>query len=145
MKNNSDFQFQFSTSSFNELFPFYILIDADLKIKGCGTSMLKILPNLAEDIAFTSVFSINRPFTEIVDAKALDALVAQLILIETLDNSETIFKCQIQKHNDCFLFVGSPWLVSIEEIVDRKLILNDFAPHDSLMDLLCDWQHHRKQ
>ena len=132
----ADFQFQFSTSSFNELFPFYILIDSDLIIKRCGASLLKMMPNLVEEVSFTSVFSIKRPFTERLDANILDLLLTQFVLIEALNLNDTVFKGQIQKHNDCFLFVGSPWFVSMEEIVNKKLIINDFAAHDSLIDLL---------
>lgn len=36
-----DFQFSFDITSFNNLFPFYILIDKDLKIKSFGKSLKK--------------------------------------------------------------------------------------------------------
>ena len=36
-------EFNFDEDSFNKLFPFYILISSDLKIKGFGKSLAKTL------------------------------------------------------------------------------------------------------
>ena len=36
-----DFQFSFDVNSFNNIFPFYILIEKDLKIKSFGKSLQK--------------------------------------------------------------------------------------------------------
>jgi hypothetical protein len=33
-------------------------------------------------------------------------------------------------------FLGSPWFVSMEEILERKLTMHDFALNDPLVDLL---------
>ncbi|MDI1317739.1 PAS domain S-box protein [Flavobacterium sp.] len=131
-----DFQFQFDASSFNKLFPFYILIDADLNIKKYGESLSKLIPSLNENTKFIEVFSIKRPFVSLLAATDFIELVDQLITIEALHQNQIILRGQFQKHNGYFLFVGSPWFVSMEEVTNNKLKLNDFATHDPLIDLL---------
>lgn len=131
-----DFQFQFDAPSFNKLFPFYILIDSDLNIKSCGESLCKIVPNLVKKSKFLDNFSIKRPFLENLNTNNFDELFSQLITIQALKHEAVILRGQIQKHNNFFLFVGSPWFVSMQEVTKNNLKLNDFALHDPLIDLL---------
>ena len=128
--------FTFSDSSFNQLFPFYILIDSNLNIKSCGKSLYKIAPILKKQDKFIDTFRIKRPFVEKIDTTSFNKLIAQLVTLEIKQENAILLKGQIQKHNDNYLFVGSPWFVSMEEVTNNHLNLNDFAIHDSLIDLL---------
>ncbi|NJM78569.1 MAG: hypothetical protein HC854_01115 [Flavobacterium sp.] len=51
-----DFQFNFNVTSFNSIFPFYILIDKKLEIKSFGKSLQKILPSLDKTPNFKEAF-----------------------------------------------------------------------------------------
>ena len=53
--------FQFDENSFNKLFPFYILIDSNLKIIGLGKSLSKTFPSIKLNDNFASTFEVKRP------------------------------------------------------------------------------------
>ena len=57
-------EFNFDEDSFNKLFPFYILIDSNLKIKSFGKSLAKTLPGIKLNDTFSSTFEVKRPFIE---------------------------------------------------------------------------------
>jgi PAS domain S-box-containing protein len=130
-----DLGFEFDENSFNKLFPFYILIDSNLKIKGFGKSLAKTFPSIKRDDNFTSVFEVKRPFLENPDADGLKTIFDQLVVIST-KNDLVDLRGQFQEHNGSILFVGSPWFVSMNQVREKKLTLHDFAFHDPLLDLL---------
>jgi PAS domain S-box-containing protein len=131
-----DFQFEFDLEGFNKLFPFYILIDHNFNIKSYGKSLCKIIPNLKENSLFTDFFLIKRPQCQQPNFSDLFTLCSQLIVLESLQKPPIILRGQFQKHKDSFLFVGSPWSISMDEVAKRNLKLKDFAIHDPLIDLL---------
>ncbi|WP_430399954.1 PAS domain S-box protein [Flavobacterium sp.] len=131
-----DFQFSFDITSFNNLFPFYILIDKDLKIKSFGKSLKKILPVLKVDLIFTEVFSIQRPNIENLSSKNFNETIGKLVFFNSLIDNSVSLRGQIDLHNEYFLFIGTPWFQSMENVIEKKLILNDFAIFDPLLDLL---------
>jgi PAS domain S-box-containing protein len=128
-------EFNFDEDSFNKLFPFYILIDSNLKIKSFGKSLAKTLPGIKLNDTFSSTFEVKRPFVENPDFDSLRAIFDQLIVISTTSNTIDL-RGQFQQFNDSILFVGSPWFVSMNQVRERKLTLHDFAFHDPLLDLL---------
>jgi PAS domain S-box-containing protein len=130
-----DLGFEFDENSFNKLFPFYILIDSNLKIKGFGKSLAKTFPSIKKNDNFTSIFEVKRPFLENPDADGLKAIFDQLVVISTKNDSVDL-RGQFQEHNGSILFVGSPWFVSMNQVREKKLTLHDFAFHDPLLDLL---------
>ena len=128
-------QFNFDENSFNKLFPFYIVIDSNLKIKSFGKSLGKTLPGIKLNDDFSSTFQVKRPFVENPDFDSLTAVFDQLVVLST--TSDTVdLRGQFQQFNDFILFVGSPWFVSMDQVRERKLTLHDFAFHDPLLDLL---------
>jgi PAS domain S-box-containing protein len=131
-----DFQFEFDLEGFNKLFPFYILIDNNFNIKSYGKSLIKIIPNLKENSLFLDFFLIKRPHYQQPNFSDLFTLCSQLIVLESLQKKPIILRGQFQQHKDFFLFVGSPWFISMDEVAKRNLKLKDFAIHDPLIDLL---------
>ena len=131
-----DFHFKFDLEGFNNLFPFFILIDNDLNINKFGNSLLKLIPHLKENQSFSDVFRVKRPEITFPSFNAFLELYSQLVIIETVVGSSIIFRGQFQQYNNSILFVGSPWFVSMDEVIENNLKLNDFAIHDSLIDLL---------
>jgi len=128
-------EFNFTEDSFNKLFPFYILIDSNLKIKGFGKSLAKALPLVKLNDDFTASFTVKRPHIEMATFENLVAVFNQLVLIGT-SSEEVDLRGQFQEHNGLILFVGSPWFVSMDQVREKKLTLHDFAFHDPLFDLL---------
>jgi PAS domain S-box-containing protein len=132
MKN---LEFQFDENSFNKLFPFYILIDSNLKIIGLGKSLSKTFPSIKLNDNFASTFEVKRPFIENSTTDGLKAIIDQLVVVGTTDDSVDL-RGQFQEYKDSILFVGSPWFISMNHVTEKKLTFHDFAFHDPLLDLL---------
>jgi len=60
----------FSTEDFNDIFPFYILMDETSRIISTGDSLLKITPAL-NNVLFEESFSIKRPFISDLNFESL--------------------------------------------------------------------------
>ncbi|MGZ9674785.1 PAS domain S-box protein [Flavobacterium sp. GNP001] len=127
--------FKFDENSFNKLFPFYILIDDNLLIRGIGKSLMKTFPNINLNENFLQKFSVKRPFLTEQNFENLKNIANQLIVIET-HFSGVQLRGQLQPYENYLLFVGTPWFVSMEEVVQNNLTLHDFAFHDPSLDLL---------
>ncbi|TBX67517.1 PAS domain S-box protein [Flavobacterium silvisoli] len=130
-----DFQLNLDGDSLNELFPFYILIDENLMIERVGNSIHKLLPELKGQ-SFPEHFTLLKPFIEKITKEHFVDFSNQSIVFAAKTNSEIIFRGQIRPQDRGFLFVGSPWLISMKETTRKKLSPNDFAPHDPLLDVL---------
>lgn len=128
-------EFKFDENSFNKLYPFYILINKNLKIIGLGKSIKKVCGNLEINSNFNSCFSIRRPHIEKLSLESVTQLIDQLIVVDYLQD-RLVLRGQFQILNDNILFVGSPWFVSMEQVRSKKLVFNDFAISDPLLDLL---------
>ncbi len=128
-------EFSFSKDNFNKLFPFYILIDENLKIKDFGKSIGIIYPLLKKGDSFETCFSLKRPSVENITIDFLTKNTHQLSLIEFKKNKVEL-RGQFEILNNNLLFVGSPWFTSMGLLIDNKLTHNDFALHDPLLDLL---------
>jgi len=128
-------KFNFSDDSFNRLFPFYILIDSNLKIQSFGKSLAKICPDIKSSFSFTDCFEISRPHLENPTFQELVLNSNQLSVIKCR-KSDMSLRGQFELVDDSLLFVGSPWFQSMTEVVEKKLTLHDFALHDPLLDLL---------
>ena len=131
-----DFKFNFDVTSFNNIFPFYILIDKNLVIKSFGKSLEKILPQLNLISNFTEAFSIQRPHIHNLSVKNFQETIGQLVVFDSIQDKTISLRGQINSHDDYYLFIGTPWFQSMENVIEKKLNLHDFAIFDPLLDLL---------
>lgn len=129
--------FLFDEHQFNQLFPFYILINKELKVDAMGKSIEKLC-HLQKQERFTDHFIITRPYTHIERFQDLSNLQNQLIVLESIHDKQIIIRGQLEhlKNSDQILFIGSPWFATVEQLTASHLTLNDFAHHDPLIDLL---------
>jgi PAS domain S-box-containing protein len=129
-------QFLLNGDTFNNIFPFYILIDEELSIKSFGKSLSKILPELKADTPFDAYFAIKRPLLDNITPETFTKYCKQLVVINAKSSKTFKLRGQFEPYQNGFLFVGSPWFVTMEEVVSHKLTLHDFSFHDPLLDLL---------
>ncbi|MFC5682486.1 PAS domain S-box protein [Flavobacterium sp. MAHUQ-51] len=128
-------EFNIGESSFNKLFPFFILIDSSLAIQGIGKSLSKIAPQIQLLDSFDRFFKIERPFLETITFNSLLENQNQLIIVKLKDD-EIVLRGQFELLDSCLLFVGTPWFVSMEQVLECNLTMHDFALNDPLIDLL---------
>ena len=129
-------QFNVSNDTFNKIFPFYFLIDENLSMMSCGRSLIKLLPNLKEGDHFSSIFKFVRPGIEKITATTFSEINNQLVVIETNAMNSLFLRGQFESYEQGFLFIGSPWFNDMNDLIEKKLTVNDFAFHDPLIDLL---------
>lgn len=126
----------FTPESLNEVFPFYILFDQQMSIYSYGESLKKVLPSIQQQTKVSDYFASKRPFMERIDAQTIAENVNQLVILECIVGNRSIIRGQFITVDNCFLFVGSPWLTSVEEVKKNNLALSDFANYDPQLDLL---------
>jgi PAS domain S-box-containing protein len=129
--------FSFNEAQFNNLFPFYILINKDLKVVAFGKSISKLC-NLQKDQNFNQFFSISSPQTVVSSFDDLIALQNQLVVMELSSDKKLVLKGQFEYKEEKaeMLFLGSPWFSSMEEVHENNLVIDDFAKNDPLIDML---------
>ncbi|WP_396143838.1 PAS domain S-box protein [Flavobacterium sp.] len=132
----SNFQFNFNVDEFNSIFPFYILIDEELKIKCIGKSLAKLLPKEFIGSSFVDLFEFQRPHFDELNIQNINQTFNQLVIFNPKIDASISLRGQINSFHNNYLFVGTPWFSSIQDVVDKKLTLHDFAFHDPLLDLL---------
>jgi len=127
----------FDHEQFDRLFPFHIILDEEMNTIGMGRSLHKIFPK-QDGRSFSGGFHIKRPTLDTPDPESLKKILNQLCIVEVLkSNGLTLrgeFEYLVEKKQ--FLFIGSPWFGSMEQVREQGLNLNDFAHHDPLIDLL---------
>jgi hypothetical protein len=135
MDNNKKIDFDYG--SFSNIFPFFILIDENLKIIELGKSIRKIVLD-AQGKQFNDLFGIARPKIIHADFTELTQLTSQLIILKVILDIKLIFRGQFEFLEDKkqILFIGSPWFDSSEALNQSGLLLNDYAPHAQMVDLL---------
>ena len=129
--------FSFNEAQFNRLFPFYILLNKELKVVSYGKSIGKVC-NIQTVKDFNRLFMIPRPLTLINSIEDLIALENQLVLLELSSDKKLTLRGQFEyiKETEEILFLGSPWFGYMEQLRENNLQINDFAKNDPLIDLL---------
>ncbi len=130
------YDFTFTEENFNKIFPFYILLDNNLTVCAYGKSLSNVYPSLKKGEKLSQHFRSKRPFSESITIKGIAENLNQLVILECIDNTESLMRGQFEAMGDMYVFVGSPWLTSIEDVKKRNLTIFDFANYDPQLDLL---------
>ncbi|OIQ20168.1 MAG: hypothetical protein BM557_05730 [Flavobacterium sp. MedPE-SWcel] len=131
------YSFTFNEENFNNVFPFYILLDQSLTICSKGKSLSKIYPALKKGEKLCKHFRSKRPQSDCITLKTISENLNQLIILECIDDDiDLLLRGQFEIMGELFLFLGSPWLTSIEDVKKRELTIFDFASYDPQLDLL---------
>lgn len=129
--------FKFSEQHFNRIFPFYILVSQEMVVESTGSTLEKMYSGVTGK-NFNDAFCFKRPHAGLQDFEGLKSMTGQLLLIECNNTWRTNLRGQLDYLPDVnkVIFMGSAWFNSIDELLENKLSLHDFAFHDSMVDLL---------
>ena len=124
----------------SRLFPFYFSLDQDLIIKDAGISLKKIIGDDCIGCAFSDFFSFLRPGLGIkYHIDSIKQYENQIFILQGKSESYNFrMKGQfiVHQENRTLLFCGSPWIVSEKDFESLGLKINDFALHDSTIDMI---------
>ena len=123
-----------SPDLFAEAFPFHFVVDAELTIVQVGRSLAKVEPKVVAGASLSDCFTLTRPILEF-DFYQLRENQKALFLL-TGQSREISLRGQFLAVADRLVFMGSPWLTEPKALKDAGLTFDDFAIHDSMVDLL---------
>lgn len=135
ISNLSDHQFM------NDLFPFYILMDTNLKVQNFGSSIQKMTQITKGDF-FHENFLMNRPLN-VLSFEDISKYRDSIFIFKSLKKSiEYRGQMYFDDEANLFCFIGSPLINSFDELKGHKVSLSDFALHDSVTQYLFTLQMH---
>jgi len=124
-------------TAFQEVFPFFFIIDKQLCIIQCGERFSALCMNEAPTPELKTILELKHPLLTLSASKLVDHY-SQLFIWES--NLVPGFQIRGEFVNygaeDHFLFAGSPWIEKLEDLNRFGLHLTDFPSHDTLVDLL---------
>lgn len=126
-----------NSTEFEQLFPFYFLMNQDLQLLESGKSLKKLI-RADNGMMFSDIFNIKRPHFVYSCFHDFDSLVNQVIILQHQENQKILLRGQfIQfKEKQQLLFAGAPWITSASEMHELKLNINDFALHNNTTDMI---------
>ncbi|MCO4772073.1 MAG: response regulator [Deltaproteobacteria bacterium] len=118
----------------NQLFPFHLLVGADMRVRGLGTSLSRVCPDLAPGAALLDHVSFRRPF----ERPSFEALMGATRSVFVFEHSSgLVLKGQaLPNAADEVLFACSPWITELAALATLGLTMQDFAVHDPITDYL---------
>jgi len=120
----------------DQLFPFMLAIDAEMRVVKLGRGMKKICVDAAPGVSLLDVVTIFRPQI----APSFAALRSNARSTFLLDSKTTGIRLRgemaFEATSNLILFLGSPWFTDIAKLHASGLSLADFTVHDPIVDFL---------
>ena len=120
----------------DDLFPFAITFDDDLRIVALGPSLSKLIPEATAGAPLADHFELHRPNRPLSRQTFSNAGKHLFVLREK--SRDFMLRGQIVTDSSAglFYFVGSPWVRDVENLKQLGLNVNDYAVHDGTIDYL---------
>ena len=141
---------------FQKCFPFHIIFDKDLIVRHMGISLMRLFPRaMATETLVSDYFELARPPVELTYANIHSYSHNVLILNFKVANSRNsrgkktiqlrgqMVLLSIHDANSPILFLASPRITSVEELVLQGLYISDIPIHDVTRDLILLNRHFR--
>jgi PAS domain S-box-containing protein len=131
--------FIFDERNFRKIFPFFVVIDSDLKIIDLGPSMNKILGDLSGR-RFEDVFEFVRPKLSILNT--YESFLDHQNIVIILESKEYPLKTRFRgqfifiENDQKMIYINSPWITNVLDLGFHNLLISDFAIHDTITDNL---------
>ncbi|XP_070183385.1 guanylate cyclase soluble subunit alpha-2-like [Littorina saxatilis] len=142
-----------SVRSFCATFPFHVIFDRSLKVLQLGTALLKMVSTeraVAEGgVQMSSLFDVVRPSVKMSFSPLLSRINSSFVLRtkpmignETRANGrhghEMELKGQMMfiQESDAMMFLGSPSVEKLEELIGKGIYISDIPIHDATRDVI---------
>ncbi len=123
----------------DKVFPFHIAFDANLNIVQAGSSLQRICPDVRSGIELGALFVlIKKPEIQLTFVNIIQHLSRLMLLKHRASGMQLRgeFMACFPPSQDTLMFLGSPWLLSTEELVSYNLTFEDFPNHDPTLEIL---------
>jgi signal transduction histidine kinase len=115
--------------------PVHAIIGPDLRVLQLGRSLQRLCGDAA-DCPFGSLFELLRPTLAVLDVATLRGLGPVFCQVKFLPNGLPLRAEFLPGDDGCVVMIGSPAVVSTEELRQYGLGFNDFAVTDPSVDFL---------
>ena len=122
-------------ASIDEVFPFHIAIDEQLKVVQVGSSIARIAPGLNVGTMLDATLVLRRPHGDLT-IETINAAKDQPFLLELSDSGVRLRGQFLPIPDGLWLFLGSPWFDSAADLETTGLSLFDYPVHDPMAELL---------
>lgn len=119
-------------------FPFHIVVDEALRVTGAGCRLTALVPGEILGRSMSDILEIERPARIHDRAGIVDAGGALFILgvRDTRLRLRGQFFPYRTGDSEHLLFLGHPWINSLDDLQGQSLRLSDFPPHAGIADML---------
>lgn len=124
-----------SAKRFPELFPFHLVVDADLVIRQIGPALMRLLGNQVYGEPLSQHVQWLRPRLSEPSLTGLRQLGSKLTVLQLL-NLPLQLKGQVLVDGQLAFFLGTPVVHNLEQLNSLGIRLSDMARHDALADSL---------
>jgi signal transduction histidine kinase/ActR/RegA family two-component response regulator len=125
---------------FSKLFPFYFLVDANMRVLQIGAVLARICPQFRVGQELNdhfSLFDLSKDRADRITPELISRRITGMFIFKSASSGLSLrLQAIILRDPERYLFLGSPWVRALKEMQLLQLVLNDFAPHDSIVDLL---------
>lgn len=116
------------------------MLDSELKFVAIGEKWKKLSPRCAPGRYLAEGFEVIRPLRT-VNFREIECHLENVFILKVKGEEETLIRGQFYRKESnelgtILLFIGSPWISSLEDLKQCGLELSDFPPHHPLGDLL---------
>jgi signal transduction histidine kinase len=129
--------FHLDQTAIDGIFPFYLLIDRELRIRETGPVLRRILPSWSAGDLLSDHFEIRHP----VACRSFDDIATKLgsiFILAARRREELVLRGQIlaTAGQDKLFFLGSPWITDHNVLSRLGLTVRDYALHDPAADFM---------
>jgi signal transduction histidine kinase/ActR/RegA family two-component response regulator len=132
--------FMIDREQFSTLFPFHFLLDANMRVLQTGAVLARICPQFREGQEINdhfSLFDLSRERAQRITPELISRRKAGIFILKSASSDLSLrLQAMILRDPERYLFLGSPWVRELKEMRLLQLVLNDFALHDSTIDLI---------
>ena len=132
--------FMIDREQFSKLFPFYFLVDANMRVLQIGAVLARICPQFCVGQELNdhfSLFDLSKDRAHRITPELISRRITGMFIFKSASSNLSLrLQAMILRDPERYLFLGSPWVRALKEMQLLQLVLNDFAPHDSTVDLL---------
>jgi two-component system, NtrC family, sensor kinase len=126
-----------SPELFSAVFPFHLVLDANLAIVQAGAVLQRIFGDRLLDQPLTAVFEIHRPKLKQLTLDDFKRHLKSLFILHGRDSAIQLKGQVVYAEADGLLyFLGSPWVTDTAQLAPLNIKLKDFAIHDPMVDFM---------
>ena len=132
--------FMIDGEQFSKLFPFYFLVDANMRVLQIGAVLARICPQFRVGQELNdhfSLFDLSKDRADQITPELISRRKTGIFIFKSTSSDLSLrLQAMTLRDPERYLFLGSPWVRALKEMQLLQLVLNDFALHDSIVDLL---------